>query len=65
MTKLSTSLNPEAGSQATQRQEIIDGIPLGRPGETKDIAHLLTFLLGDESSFISGVAYTIDGGITA
>ena len=35
---------------------------LNRVAEPIEIAQLVAFLLGDESKFITGVAYPIDGG---
>jgi NAD(P)-dependent dehydrogenase (short-subunit alcohol dehydrogenase family) len=39
--------------------------PLGRIGEPEEVADAIAFLLGDESSFITGAALTVDGGLTA
>lgn len=36
--------------------------PMKRIGTAEEVAQLCAFLLGDESRFISGVAYAIDGG---
>lgn len=38
--------------------------PLGRWGKPEDVAGLVGFLLGDESSYISGTSIVIDGGLT-
>jgi NAD(P)-dependent dehydrogenase (short-subunit alcohol dehydrogenase family) len=38
-------------------------IPLKRFGQPEDIAKLVTFLASDDSSFITGSEYNIDGGI--
>jgi NAD(P)-dependent dehydrogenase (short-subunit alcohol dehydrogenase family) len=39
-------------------------IPLGRYASNDEIADLVLFLASDESRFITGAAYTIDGGLT-
>jgi 3alpha(or 20beta)-hydroxysteroid dehydrogenase len=36
--------------------------PLGRPGQSEDVAALMVFLMSAESSFISGAEIPIDGG---
>jgi NAD(P)-dependent dehydrogenase (short-subunit alcohol dehydrogenase family) len=40
-------------------------IPLGRLGVVADCANLALFLASDESSWITGVAMPLDGGLTA
>ncbi|MFB7936582.1 3-oxoacyl-ACP reductase FabG [Streptomyces sp. NPDC056049] len=39
-------------------------IPLGRLGETEDVAHAVAFLASDEAAFITGQTLTVDGGQT-
>lgn len=39
--------------------------PLGRYGETGDIAGLTTFLLSDEASWMTGQVINVDGGMAA
>ena len=39
--------------------------PMGRMGQTGEIAHLALYLCSDEAAFVTGVAYDIDGGCTA
>ncbi|MCT1902085.1 SDR family NAD(P)-dependent oxidoreductase [Oceanobacillus sojae] len=42
--------------------KVIDGIPLGRPGETSEIASTIAFLASDEASYITGEDIDINGG---
>lgn len=37
-------------------------IPLGRPGKAEEVANTALFLASDDSSFITGVDITVDGG---
>ena len=50
-------------------QKVYDGIssfqPIGRPGEPREIAHLVLFLASDEASFITGSVISADGGMSA
>jgi NAD(P)-dependent dehydrogenase (short-subunit alcohol dehydrogenase family) len=45
-----------------EESEASCSIVLGRQGEPREVAALVTFLLGDESKFITGATYSIDGG---
>lgn len=48
-----------------EQETLAQSIPLGRYGESNDIANLVLFLASDESAFITGVQYRIDGGMGA
>ena len=39
--------------------------PLGRFGQPEDVAHIAVFLASDESSWVTGAAFPMDGGYTA
>ncbi len=48
-----------------KRQRRLVHIPIGRFGEADEIAQTVVFLASDESSYITGTSFTVDGGITA
>jgi NAD(P)-dependent dehydrogenase (short-subunit alcohol dehydrogenase family) len=41
---------------------VIAGIPMGRPGETEEIAAAIAFLASEEASYITGEEIDINGG---
>ncbi|MCI8629254.1 MAG: SDR family oxidoreductase [Firmicutes bacterium] len=43
-------------------QKVIDGIPMGRPGETQEVANAIVFLASKEASYITGEEIDINGG---
>jgi len=45
-----------------EADKIIDGIPMGRPGETEEIAATILFLASREASYITGEEIDINGG---
>lgn len=48
-----------------RKAERLGEIPLGRLASTTDVANALVYLASDEAAFITGVAFPIDGGLTA
>jgi glucose 1-dehydrogenase len=50
--------NPKA------RGEVESHIPMGRPGETDEIAAVFAFLASDEASYITGQTLFACGGLT-
>ena len=46
------------------RNNFVARQPMGRLAKAHEIAPLVVFLAGDESAFVTGQAYNIDGGIT-
>ena len=60
---------PGAQTMTGGSQEAMDNfasiVPLGRIGQSIDIAKAALFLASDESSFVAGADLLVDGGITA
>ncbi len=63
MRSLEEGFNPGHGEEV--KQQVAYTIPLGRYGESLDIANLVLFLASDESAFITGAQYPVDGGMAA
>ncbi|GAB3210329.1 SDR family oxidoreductase [Marinactinospora thermotolerans] len=40
------------------------GYPLGRPGDAREVASVIAFLAGPESSYVTGATVFVDGGMT-
>jgi NAD(P)-dependent dehydrogenase (short-subunit alcohol dehydrogenase family) len=64
-TELVTGLFSETEAGRKARELRISSLPLGRFGQPKDVAETAAFLASDESSWITGTAIPIDGGLTA
>ncbi|MDH3683820.1 MAG: glucose 1-dehydrogenase [Acidimicrobiia bacterium] len=45
------------------RAKVERNIPIGRVGQSVDIANMVLFLASDESSYCTGQAFVVDGGI--
>jgi NAD(P)-dependent dehydrogenase (short-subunit alcohol dehydrogenase family) len=48
-----------------KKQRRLVHIPMGRFGLAKEIARAALFLASDDSSFMTGTEFLVDGGITA
>lgn len=53
------------GRAEEMKQSFTERIPLGRYGTNEDMANLALFLASDDSEFITGATYAINGGFTA
>lgn len=60
-----TPLTERLFAHAQSEAQVTAQYPLGRHGQPDDLAAAIAWLLGDESSWISGQVLPVDGGFTA
>jgi NAD(P)-dependent dehydrogenase (short-subunit alcohol dehydrogenase family) len=46
------------------KQHWLELIPMGRLGRPRDIAGIVTFLVGPEAGWLTGQVFSVDGGQT-
>ncbi len=59
---IDTDLNPASGEWAAGQKAVV---PLDRYGHADEVAALVAFVAGPESSYINGANLTVDGGTNA
>ena len=60
-----TALVKDALKDPERRAERLGEVPLGRLASAADVANALVYLASDEALFINGVAFAVNGGLTA
>jgi len=58
---VATDMNPEVGEFADSLREVM---ALGRYGQPRDIASVVSYLAGPEASYVTGANWNVDGGFT-
>ncbi len=64
-TALAEVVFEEYDDPAAARAAAVERHPVGRLGTPEDVANLAVWLASDESTFVSGSLFRIDGGLTA
>jgi 3-oxoacyl-[acyl-carrier protein] reductase len=55
-------LTPKTQKRVEESKERISKIPMGRVGKPEEIAEVIVFLAGEESSYMTGQVLVVDGG---
>jgi NAD(P)-dependent dehydrogenase (short-subunit alcohol dehydrogenase family) len=64
-TELTAKVISHAPDPASVRKERIAVHPIGRLGQPEDVASLAVYLASDESSWVTGAVFPVDGGYLA
>jgi NAD(P)-dependent dehydrogenase (short-subunit alcohol dehydrogenase family) len=62
---LSAIIEGRNPGKSTPTHKIVERIPAHRLGQASEVASIVAFLASDEASYVSGSAYTVDGGRVA
>src|SRR5260221_13703788 len=60
---IETPINTKLLNDPVKLKELLENIPLGRLGKPEDVAGLASFLASDESDYITGSTFFVDGGL--
>ncbi|HXW24882.1 MAG TPA: SDR family oxidoreductase [Xanthobacteraceae bacterium] len=62
---MADALIAETSNPERARARMTAEVPLGRFGRPAEVADMCVYLLSDESAFVTGAEFVIDGGLTA
>jgi len=61
---IETPINTKLLNDPAKLGALLAQIPLGRLGQTTDVAGVAVFLASDEADYVTGSTYYVDGGLT-
>lgn len=61
---IATPINQKVLDNPVEKQNALSEIPWGRFGEPDEVASVALFLASDESNYVTGSTYYVDGGLT-
>lgn len=62
---MADALIAETSDPERARARMTGDVPLGRFGQPAEVADMCVYLLSEESAFVTGAEFVIDGGLTA
>ena len=60
---IATPINKSLLENKSELNALLANIPLGRMGTPEDVAGLVAFLASDDSAYITGSTFVVDGGL--
>ena len=60
---IATPINQDLLNNPEQLKKVTQNIPLGRLGESEDVAGIVAFISSDEARCITGSTFYVDGGL--
>jgi glucose 1-dehydrogenase len=61
---IETPINTQLLNDPVKLKALLANIPLGRLGQTSDVAGVAAFLASEEANYITGATIVVDGGLT-
>jgi glucose 1-dehydrogenase len=61
---IETPINRNLLNDPVKLKSLLENIPLRRLGKPEDVASIAAFLASDESSYVTGTTFVVDGGLT-
>jgi glucose 1-dehydrogenase len=61
---IETPINKNLLNDPVKLNSLLENIPLRRLGKPEDVASIAAFLASDESSYVTGTTFVVDGGLT-
>lgn len=62
---IDTDMNPSDAGKNPAADYMRQAVPLGRYGHAEEVAAVVTFLAGPQSSYVNGASINVDGGMNA
>ena len=59
-----TPINRTVWADPTMSKDLLGKIPLGRIGDTSDVANMAVMLASDAAGYVTGTSVFVDGGMT-